>query len=174
MRNAFRVSLVAVLLALALPAGAAEIATTDPDDVAGKLDLRELSFEAERNGAGFFTVKTHDAFGCNYLKKGKPNRLKLLFDDGRDGDVDLVGRFECMDGTLLMFLHGKESGNNYEPLKAKRPTRKVAKVAFQLDIAEFESDTMGVKVRSVDGTAEGCTDDPCKDGIPAKGSVKAY
>ncbi|MFP5298612.1 MAG: hypothetical protein ACLGHL_06475 [Actinomycetota bacterium] len=174
MRTAVRTLVVALSVVLALPAWAAEVVKNDPDDSDGKLDLSRLVVDATKGEAGFFTIKTHDNFRCGYLKPGKPNRLRLLFDDGRDGDIDLIGRFECDGDKLLMFLVGKETGNNYEPLRARRPSNKTVKVAFQLDIAEFEADTLGVKVRTVDGTAEGCTDEPCKDSVPGKGTLQAY
>lgn len=174
MKLLLRSTVVAIVVALALPASAAEVTKSDPNDSDGLLDVREVVIDAERNGAGFFTIKTFEGFNCGYLKKSSGNKLKLLFDDGRDGSTDLIGRFECQGGDLLMFLHGKETGNNYEPLKAKRPSKKVVKVAFQLDISEFTSDTMGVKVRTVDASADGCTEEACKDKAPNRGSVKAY
>lgn len=174
MRTLIRALVIALVIVSALPVAAAEVTKDDPDDSDGKLDLSMLGVDATKGEAGFFTIKTHDGFKCGYLKPSKPNKLRLLFDDGRDGDIDLVGRFECHDDKLLMFLSGKETGNNYEPLKARRPSNKTVKVAFQLDIAEFEADTMGVKVRSIDGTAEGCTEEPCRDSVPGKGTLKAY
>lgn len=169
-------SLLVALLCLGLlsiPASAAEVEANDPDDVSGFLDLALLKSVAEEGGPGFFTIKTHEGFACNYLKPNGKNYLKLQFDDGRDGDIDLVGVFECADNKLMFLLHGKETGNNYEPLRAKRPKAKVTKVSFQLDLAEFESDTMGVIVRSKDGTNVDC-DPVCKDSIPENGSLKAY
>lgn len=174
MKNAIRILVVALMLAAALPAAAAEMTKNDPDDSDGKLDLRQLVVDATKGEAGFFTIKTYEGFKCGYLKKDKPNKMRLLFDDGRDGDIDLVGKFECSNDKLWMFLHGIETGNNYEPLRARRPSNKTVKVAFQLDIAEFEADTMGVKVKTVDGTAERCTEVACRDSAPGKGTLQAY
>lgn len=172
-----RITVVMTLLAsllIAASALAAVVEATDPDDVNGFLDLASLKSDSEEGGNGFFTIKTHDGFACNYLKPGsKKTNLKLLFDDGRDGDIDLVGRFECSDNKLFMMLHGKETENNYEPLRVKRPRAKVAKVAFQLDLAEFEATHLGVIVKSKDSTNVDC-DPKCVDRIPKKGSLKAY
>ncbi len=159
----------------AIPVTAAEVVANDPDDVKGSLDLAELRVEAQQGEAGFFKITTHDGYACDYLKpESKKTYLKLLFDDGRDGDTDLVGRFECVDNKLFLFLHGKETGNNYEGLRVGRPKPKVSKVSFQLDLEEFKSNKLGVVVKSKDGTDTDCLETACKDRIPESGSLKAY
>ncbi len=172
MKRAFLVAILCLGL-LAIPVSAAEVEATDPDDVDGFLDLASLKSDAEKGGPGFFTIRTHEGFACNYLEPDGDTYLKLQFDDGRDGDIDLVGTFECSDNKLMFLLHGTKSGNNYEPLRAKRPKSKVTKVSFQLDLAEFKSDTLGVRVKSKDATNVDC-DPACKDKIPGNGSLKAY
>jgi hypothetical protein len=163
------------LVFVSLPATAAGVVANDPDDVDGFLDLAELSVEAVEGESGFFKITTHEGYACNYLKpESKKTYLKLLFDDGRDGDTDLVGRFECVDNKLFMFLHGKETGNNYEGLRVDRPRAKVSKVSFQMDLEEFQSNKLGVVVKSKDATNTECQETACKDRIPESGSLKVY
>jgi hypothetical protein len=160
------------LLFVALPAHAAE--DTDPDDKAGFLDLAELIAEGDKGEVGKFTIKTHEGFACNYLKPSSDNYLKLVFDDRRDGDADLVGRFKCIDNALMLFLHGSETGSDYEPIRADRPRAKVTRVSVPMDLLEFEGNHMGVKVLAKDATNVDCKPDACKDRIPSSGDLKVY
>ena len=172
MKRVLSVVSVLCLLFVALPAHAAE--DTDPDDKAGFLDLAELVAVGDQGEIGTFTIKTHEGFACNYLKASTDNYLKIVFDDGRDGDADLVGRFKCIDNKLMFFLHGPDTGNDYEPFRADRPKAKVTRVAFAMDLAEFEANHMGVKVLAKDATNVDCKPDACKDRIPSSGDLKVY
>mgnify|MGYP006176933375 CR=1 FL=1 len=49
----------------------------------------------------------------------------------------------------------------------------MAKVAFQLDLAEFEANRLGVIAKSKDSTNVDC-DPACVDRITKKGSLRAY
>jgi hypothetical protein len=160
------------LFLLAFPAHAAE--DTDPDDQAGFLDLAELIAVGEKGDVGTFTIKTHEGYACNYLKPSSDNYLKLVFDERRDGDADLVGRFKCIDNKLMFFLHGSDTGSDYEPFRADRPKAKVTRVAFSMDLLEFEGNHMGVKVLAKDATNVDCKPTACKDRIPSSGDLKVY
>lgn len=164
MKRFFACLLLAALVTAASPASAAVVENTDPDDQNGFLDLELLRSEAEKGGAGYFKIKVYDGYACNYLKESSKNYLKLLFDDGMDGDTDLIGEFTCVDNKLLFFLHGKDTGNNYEPLRAQRPKAKITKVAFQLDLAEFKANHVRVTVKAKDATNVDC-DPACIDTI---------
>jgi hypothetical protein len=160
------------LLIPAVPAHAAQ--ETDPDDKDGFLDLAVLKAKGDKGEIGTFTIETHDGFACNYLKADGKNHLKLVFDDGRDGDADLVGRFECLENKLFMFLHGSDTGSDYEPIRAERPKAKITRVRVPLDLIEFERAHMGVKVLAKDNTNVDCKPEACKDRIPSSGNLKVY
>jgi hypothetical protein len=162
----------AIVLAIALPAHAAT--DTDPDDKAGFLDLAELVAVGDKGDVGTFTIKTHEGYACNYLKPSSDNYLKLMFDDGRDGDTDLVARFKCIDNKMMVFLHGPQTGNTYDEFRADRPKAKVTRTAFSMDLIEFEANHMGVKVLAKDATNVDCKPDACKDRIPSSGDLKVY
>jgi Right handed beta helix region len=147
---------------------------TDPNDTGGRLDIAVLRGTGGRHGTGHFKIETQRRFGCRTLKLGKPNRLELLFDDRRDGDADLIGKFRCSKGHWTLRLHGPSSGNHYEALHATRPNRHTLKVTVPLDLRELKGTHMGVYARSKDATAPGCRAQSCRDRAPKAGSLKVY
>jgi hypothetical protein len=170
-------AVVSLLLLLFAPAHAASL--SDPNDTRGRLDIFVLRASGARHGMGRFSIETQRRFGCNKLKLGKPNRLKLLFDDQRDGDIDLVGRFYCFRGSYshnhwYLRLHGPSSGSHYEELRATRPDRHTINVAVPLDLLEFVGSHLGVLARSKDATAAACTSKACRDRAPDAGNLKVY
>jgi hypothetical protein len=166
------------LLIVALEGQALAGSVTDPNDTPGPLDITLLKASGTRHGIGHFRIETQHRFRCRKLKLGKPNRLKLLFDDGRDHDVDLVGRFLCSKddsgNQWSLRLHGPSTGNHYEDLHARRPNRHTLKVIVPLDLLEFAAPHMGVFARSKDATAPTCSTEPCRDRAPDVGNLKVY
>jgi parallel beta-helix repeat protein len=153
--------------------------STDTTQNTGKLNITRLRARGSRHGTGHFRIETKHRFGCRKLKLAKPNRLKLLFDDRRDGDADLVGRFFCTKGNdsrnhWFMRLHGPSTGSHYEALHATRPNRHTLKVTVPLQLREFKGAHMGVFARSKDATASACIPKACRDRAPRKGSLKVY
>jgi hypothetical protein len=175
-----KIVLTFVALALALmplsSAGAAR--HKDPNDSNGLLDMRALGLVYD-SGTGVLTLKirTQQTWGCKFLRSGVKTSLNWYFDDGADGDVDLTGKFVCVepnkDPQLAFKLHGNDSGNNYELITAKRPNHKTVVVKMPTDLAEFESDHASASARSTDGISEGC-DDKCPDRAPDSGGYTIY
>jgi hypothetical protein len=161
-----------MLLVIALPASAAE--ESDPNDSASKLDISSFKAAGQDNSLGTFVITTFERWGSKFLKDANPTTLKIYLDDGSDGDADLVGNFRYMDGTLLFFLHGPNTGNNYEPLVAHRPTQKSVKVRIPLDLTELESNSLRAFARSISSELSDCSGDPCKDRAPDAGGVTVY
>jgi hypothetical protein len=168
------------LLMVALEGQALAGSVTDPNDTPGRLDITLLRARGARHGVGHFRIETQHRFRCRKLKLGKPNRLKLMFDDRRDHDVDLVGRFLCSKDDSgnhhwSLRLHGPSTGSHYEDLAARRPNRHTLKVIVPLDLAEFAAPHMGVFARSKDATAPACRSaEPCRDRAPDVGNLKVY
>jgi parallel beta-helix repeat protein len=140
----------------------------DPNDTAGGLDITALRATGSRGGSGHFKVETQGGFTCRKLRVGKSNRLKLLFDDQRDGTVDLVGKFYCAKGTdsrnhWFVRIRGTSSGSHYGALRATRPNRRTVKVTIPLNLKEFTAAHMGVSARSKDATAPVCVPHACRD-----------
>ncbi len=174
-----RVVAVAVALLMVILDGQAYAGTViDPNDTAGRLDITLLRATGARHGIGHFRIETQRRFRCRTLRLGKPNRLKLLFDDRRDQDVDLVGRFYCSKANgrnhWFLRLHGPTTGSHYEALHATRPNRHTLKVTVPLDLAEFVAVHMGVVASSKDATAPACASEPCRDRAPDVGNLKVY
>ena len=167
--------LVVVIAVLSLlPITAANAAERqDPKDAEGRLDIVLVVANGEKGDVGHLTVRTENRWRCRYLKGSRETSLKWLFDDRRDGDIDLIGRFVCRKGTLSFNLRGPDTGNQYEPLAVRRPNRRTAKVNVPLDLVEFEGAHMGVRARSKDGEASAC-EMPCVDRAPNNGSMKVF
>lgn len=177
MRRLAPVALALLLLVsvLAPPASAAKM--DDPNDTDGKLDVVLISFKGTAGGTGTVKLKTQNRWGCKFLRQGVKTSLNWYFDDGEDGDNDLIGKFVCVNANsnkpkLIMKLSGPDSGNNYEPVPAKRPDKKTVKATFPFDLAELESEHASAHVRSKDAISEGC--DVCVDRAPDTGGMRMY
>jgi hypothetical protein len=133
------------------------------------IGLEKIVYSGTPGDVGTLKMVTDDEFGCGLLKQSKPNYLKWLFDDGRDGDVDLKGNIVCKNKKLFLMLKSKK--NRYEAIRVKRPSKDVVKATFSFDLAEFKANHLDVTAKSKDATSIGCTTVACKDTV---GPLKAY
>jgi hypothetical protein len=156
------------LMVVATPAWG--ISRGDPNDSDSRLDIRLISENAEPGVGGAMTIRTFGRWHSRYLRDALPTSLKWKFDDGDDGDVDLVGNFRYKNGALRLFLRGPDTGNRYEPIRARRPNRRMVRVRFSFDIAELQSSNLSVMASSVVAGLE-CPDDPCRDRAPNTGRM---
>ncbi|MEA2477472.1 MAG: hypothetical protein QOC87_1671 [Actinomycetota bacterium] len=162
-----------LVVAMAAPALGAHSSATDPDDADGLLDVATIAYQGTPHSVGTLTITTQEGFACNYLKASRDAFLKWLFDDGKDGDFDLVGTFVCRSNKLYLDLRGKKSGNSYEPIRAKRKNARTTKVTFPFDLTEMKSKHLGLVVRSKDGVNASCSP-ACRDRAPDTGELSAY
>ena len=171
-------ALVVMCLALLPLSGAGAAFHADPNDSDGRLDMKALGLHYD-SGTGVLTlrIRTREVWGCKFLRSGIKTSLNWYFDDGADGDVDLTGKFVCLqpnkDPRLAFKLHGNDSGNNYELINAKRPNHHTVVVKMPTDLTEFESEHASASARSTDGITEGC-DDNCPDRAPDSGGYTIY
>jgi hypothetical protein len=161
----------AVGIALIVPSSPAwAIRREDPNDSESRLDIRLISEHASPNPGGGLTIRTFRRWHSRYLRDGLPTNLRWKFDDGDDGDWDLVGKFRFTHGALRFFLRGTDSGNVYEPLRVTRRDRKSARVRFSFDIEELQSNRLSVIAKSFDAGWK-CPGDPCRDRAPDTGRM---
>jgi hypothetical protein len=156
------------LMVLASPAWG--ISRGDPNDSDSRLDIRLISENARPVVGGGLTIRTFRRWHSRYLRDGRPTNLRWLFDDGDDGDFDLIGDFRRRNGRLLFFLRGTNTGNRYEPLRARRPDPRTVRVRFSFDIAELQSSDLSVVARSFSAGPD-CPGDPCRDRAPNSGRM---
>ena len=166
-----------LVLSLLAPAASAKETASDPNDSDGRLDIVEISFKGAAGATSTVKLKTQNPWGCKFLRQGVKTSLNWYFDDGEDGDNDLIGKFVCVNAgsakpKLIMKLHGPDTGNHYEPVPAKKPNKKTVKATFPFDLAEFESDHASAHARSKDAITEGC--DVCVDRAPDTGGLSLY
>jgi hypothetical protein len=92
---------------------------TDPQDVAGKLDLALLRYaKSGPNAPMKITVQTHEGWPPRVLRPNV-NRLRVLIDRNEDGTVDFRATIRRVEGELKVFIHGP--GSSFEPLPARKP-----------------------------------------------------
>jgi hypothetical protein len=161
---------IAVVVVLVGATAAMAVSRKDPKDVSGRLDIVRIKFTSQQQLATL-TLETENAWRCRYLKPAKKTALRWLFDDGADGDNDLIGDFVCRQKKLVFELHSEDS--QYEPIFATRPDKRTVKVTMPLDVPELESDTLVLAAKSRDGAAGAC-DQTCRDRAPNEGRMKAY
>lgn len=121
MRITRRAVFVAMLLAL-LPtaAGAGAIAqVTDPNDVAGKLDLELVKGVRTASGQPItFTIRMQAPFQKRVLGPAA-NWVKVFLNVDGDASVDYVGTIKKTGTTLSVFFRGQ--GDAFEALPVQRP-----------------------------------------------------
>jgi hypothetical protein len=155
------------LMVVATPAWA--VNRGDPNDSDSQLDIRLISVNGD-SGGGAMTIRTFERWHSRYLRDARPTNLRWLFDDGDDGDIDLIGTFRRTNGRLLFFLNGTDTGNHYEPIRARRPDPKSVRVRFSFDIAELRSRNLSVLARSFSAGGD-CPVDKCRDRAPNTGRM---
>src|SRR5437764_47323 len=134
MRTTLRLVAMAAVAGLclqALPASASTGSTTDPNDVAGKLDLNTLSFtKSGKTAPLMITVTTYDRWRSRVLRD-HVNRLAVWIDTNHDGMRDFTARIKKTAGHLEVLISG--SGSSFEPLPATRPNRKTVRFTIPGD-----------------------------------------
>lgn len=143
------------------------IASTGYKEGQGKFQFSFISFGEEPNGIGRFTMVMKRRVRCRFLRPTKDRSLRWLFDDGGDGDFDLIGRFVCKRKQLRFYLRGTRTQNRYEPIRPKRPDLRTLKVGVPLDLAEFRAKRFSAVAKSRDAQSPGCSE-PCRDRLPPR------
>ena len=168
---------VGVMVVLATPVHASSF--DDPDDMTSPLDVRKVTYHDKGGGVGSIKIVSDEAWDCEYFEPGL-NSMFWLFDGKADGDVDLVGKVRCLKPSsgprdLVLFLHGKETGNSYEPVPLKKPEDDSMRGTFSFDLPELKGRHLNFVVKVKDGTAEGCTAaHKCKERAPDSGNYLLY
>lgn len=158
----------ATLLAAALAAsGALAASAPDPDDVAGKLDLKRLTLDADDQFVTVRVVTWEKAKASDLRSAGTQNRLFVYFDYQEDGAWDLRARIvELSEGKLYAVLTAP--GSAYEPLRVRRSGASLA-FTFPADIVGSDSETLQAWAKSV-YRGSGCPV-ACVDRAPDAGVV---
>jgi hypothetical protein len=110
-------------------------AGTDPDDVAGSLDIRD--FKAKRAGSLItITISTYEAWNGSVLTGDPlapgPNTLTVLYDVDLDQKADYRAKLIYSGGRLSAFISG--SGSQFEPIPVRRPNDFTARFTHPVDI----------------------------------------
>lgn len=104
----------AALLWVAVPARA--VALTDPDDLAGPLDVWEYSLRLDADVDLLeISFTTYEATTNRDLNVRGGNVVKLQFDIDEDGTADFVGRVQIAQGAVVLLLTGFDTdlGSRY-------------------------------------------------------------
>ena len=133
------------------------------------IGIEKIVYSGTPGDVGTLKLVTDAEFGCGLLKPSKPNYLRWLFDDRRDGDIDLRGNIVCRGKKLMLMLRSKK--NKYEAIRVKRPNKSTLRSTFSFDLPELKSKHLDVTAKSKDSTSTGCTAVACKDTV---GPLKAY
>lgn len=112
--------LVPLLALLLLAPGAGAATVTDPDDVAGKLDLATVTAtKSEASAPLKIRITTYENWAARLLRESGPNRVIVLFNVDTDPDPEYRGRILYAGGDLFMTISGE--GSSFEPLPVRHP-----------------------------------------------------
>jgi hypothetical protein len=144
-RTSRTLALAAVTAAVA-GAVTALAAVTDPNDVAGKLDLKTVG-GTEHQGLVTLSVSTYGPWSkANLPASGSANRLVVLIDTNGNDTADYRARIVRSGSALVALLSGR--GSQFEPI----PVRKVgnrARFTFPDDVLEPSASNVRVAAHSV-------------------------
>ena len=122
------------LIGVALVAAGAT-AVSDPNDVAGKLDLKSAKAVAKGQLLRL-TIGTWDPWSSKVLvglgSLAGRNRLIVLYDVNGDHVADYTGRIVYRNGRLSLWITGR--GNQYEPVPVSRPSRTAVTYTHPVDV----------------------------------------
>jgi hypothetical protein len=155
----------ALLMGLAAPAGAAT--TTDPNDVAGKLDLRTLTgTKASTSAPLHITIVTYGNWKARVLRASTHNRIFVLFNTDSDPPPEYVGTIVRSGGALHMDITG--SGSSFEPLPVHHPDGHTITTVVPGSSPPNPDGNVRIATRSRFGDQSSCST-PCKDRAPNGG-----
>jgi hypothetical protein len=157
-----------IALALALtPLSASASQVTDPNDVAGKLDLKVLiGTKSSSNAPLVIKVRTYGSWAKHLLADSGDNRIKILFDVDGDGVAEYVGEISESGGKLHLDISG--SGSSFEPLPVKHPNGRTIKTTVPGGSPPNPNGTVRIAARSVFKNSGSCSS-ACKDRVPNSG-----
>jgi hypothetical protein len=172
----FLVLAIAAVLAIAPLASANTF--SDPDDMTSPLDVRRLVHRDKGGDVHSLKVVTDQNWRCRYLDP-KLNKIRLLFDGGKNPDIDLVGNLRCLkfegQRELILVLSGRDTASHYEPVPVTRPSRHSFKATFSFDLPELQGTHVDMLIRVKDSVAEGCTSAfPCTERAPDASRWRLY
>ena len=108
---------------------------TDPDDVAGNLDIRDFKAR-QKGGLITITLSTYEAWAPNVLTGDPlhpgPNTMTVLYDVDLDGKTDYRAKLVFAGGRLSAFISG--SGSQFEPIPVRRPDAFTARFTHPVDV----------------------------------------
>jgi len=154
----------AVLLAAA-PAGATQ--ASDPEDVSGKLDLKQITAtKADATAPLHITIVTYENWKKKALSDSGHNRVFVLFNTDSDSKAEYVGEIYESGGNLVMVITG--SGSAFEPLPVRHPNGHTLKTVVPGSSPPNPDGNVGVAAKSRYTDAGDCAT-ACKDRAPNGG-----
>ena len=134
-----RLSRVLLVGAMALPIAAGSamadhttITRSDPDDTRGRLDIFKVGYIGHPNDTATLFLRTQRKWRCGFLRgvANAPHTYSagISWEINRDKDAqnEKSGHFTCRDKKLFFSI------DNGDPIRARRPDRRTAKVRIPL------------------------------------------
>lgn len=154
-----------ILLVFALPTAAAE-QVSDPNDVAGKLDLETLTGTRDSNDLLTLTLTTFGDWSAGVLDNSGHNRIFILFNTDADAKTDYTGTVYAYGSKLTVHFEG--SGQSFENLPVKHPNGHTIKMFVPMDVFVGATDPIEIATRSRFKSSGKCST-PCVDRLPDSG-----
>ena len=176
MRKAYLVSIVTTVLTVAMISPAAAVSISDSKDTPGRLDITSIGAKNDEvNALIRVNVKTEWGYRCRFFAPDSPNRVWLDIDVGRDGDIDVIGRFECHKGRAFPNGWFIELSNGWRfGASHTGPRMLVVNLGWEGIPGDQRSNHGSIAVRTRDGQSPPCTPIPCKDRAPDRGWLSVW
>ncbi len=151
----------AVLLLLVQPAAAEQV--SDPNDVAGKLDLDTLTGTRDSNDLLTLRLTTFGDWSAGVLDSSGHNRIVILFNTDADAQTDYTGTVYAYGAKLTVYFEG--SGQSFENLPVKHPNGHTIKMVVPMDVFVGGTDPIEIAAKSKFKSSGACPT-ACVDRIP--------
>lgn len=156
-----------VLALLATPAGATTV--TDPDDVAGKLDLATVTgTKTDATAPLKIRITTYENWAARLLRESGRNRVIVLFNVDTDPETEYRGAIVYAGGDLVMRIRGE--GSSFEPLPVRHPNGHTLRTVVPGGSPPNPDGRVRIAVRSRMYDDAECADG-CRDRAPNGGWV---
>lgn len=141
----------------------------DPDDAAGKLDIRVATTGTGSNQV-IFTLSTYGSWRSRILNREEGTGIDFLIDARGDSKAELIAVVYFRNGRLRVNLAERYTADSIASVPATRPNNRTLR--FKIDKQDFNADGDSIRWFAVSAyTDTGDCSNVCRDRAPDNGKA---